>query len=248
MLSDEELLRFSRQIMLPELDVAGQEKLKAATVFIAGLGGLGSPVALYLAAAGVGKLILADHDQVDLSNLQRQIAHGNNDIGRLKVESAAESVRQLNPNCQVVVSSEKITEQNVRDHMLDPNVILDCSDNFQLRFLLNRISVEKKIPLVSGAAIRFDGQISVFDPRNDISPCYRCLFEEIGEEDETCTGNGVLAPVVGMLGCMQAIEAIKILARVGSTLMGRLLIVDALTMKMRDVKIKRNLNCPVCGV
>ncbi len=247
MLTDEELLRYSRQIMLPEVDIAGQEKLRQATVFVAGVGGLGSPVALYLAAAGVGKLILADHDRVDLSNLQRQIAHATNDIDRLKAESAADSVKQLNPGCEVVVCNEKITEDNVREKVAGAQVIVDCCDNFGLRFLLNRISVEKGVPLVSGAAIRMDGQISVYDPRDEPSPCYHCLFDESGEQDQTCSANGVLSPLVGMVGSMQAIEAIKVIVGMGSTLVGRLMIVDALTMKFRDVKIKRNPQCVVCG-
>ena len=247
MLSDEELLRYSRQIMLPELDIAGQEALRNANVLIAGVGGLGSPVALYLAAAGVGQLILADHDRVDLSNLQRQIAHGTGDIDRPKAQSAAESIAELNPHCRTVVWDQKITPANVNELVSDVSVIVDCSDNFALRFLLNRVSVAQSIPLISGAAIRMDGQISVYDPRDPESPCYHCLFEETGEEDQTCTANGVLAPVVGMLGSMQAIETIKMITAVGSPLVGRLLIVDALSMKIRDVKIKPNPSCKVCG-
>jgi len=247
MMTDEELLRYSRQILLPELDVDGQEKLRAATALIVGLGGLGSPVALYLAAAGVGRLILVDHDNVDLSNLQRQIAHQTDSIGSPKVESAATSARRLNPHCDIITVADKLDENNVRQWVQQSDVILDCSDNFAVRFLLNRISVELKKPLVSGAAIRLDGQLSVYDPRQEDSPCYRCLYEETGEEDMRCVTNGVLAPVVGIVGSIQATEALKILAGFGSTLVGRLLLLDAARMQFREIKLKRNPGCPVCG-
>ena len=248
MMTDEELLRYSRQILLPQLDVAGQEKLRAATALIVGLGGLGSPVSLYLAAAGVGRLILVDHDTVDLSNLQRQIAHVTDSIGMPKVESAAASVRRLNPHCDIVTVQEKLEADNGAHWVGQAQVIVDCSDNFAVRFLLNRLSVQLKVPLVSGAAIRMDGQLSVYDPRSASSPCYRCLYEEAGEEDMRCVNNGVLAPIVGIVGSIQATEALKVLAEFGSTLAGRLLLLDGLRMQFREIKLKKNPDCPVCGV
>lgn len=247
MLTDDELLRYSRQIMLPELDIAGQEALRQATVLVVGMGGLGSPVAMYLAAAGVGNLILVDHDQVDLSNLQRQIAHTTDRVGQDKVASAAAALGQLNPGCHVQTVTDKLTEQNADTLIASCDLIVDCSDNFAVRFLLNRMSVVHRKPLVSGAAIRLDGQLSVYDPRVADSPCYRCLFDETGEEDRRCATNGVLAPVVGVVGSIQAIEAIKVIVGFGETLVGRLLIFDALTMGFRKVKVKRNPDCPVCS-
>lgn len=247
MLTDEELLRYSRQIMLPEVDIAGQEALRAATVLVVGVGGLGSPVAMYLAAAGVGKLILVDHDQVDLSNLQRQVAHGTDRIGESKVTSARQTLTNLNPLCEVEICPQKLDEHNGPELVKRCQVIVDCTDNFTVRFLLNRLSVEHRVPLVSGAAIRMDGQVSVYDPRNAESPCYHCLFEEGGDEDLRCASNGVLAPLVGMVGSIQATETIKILCGFGEPLVGRLLIIDALSMQFRSVKIKLNSNCSVCG-
>lgn len=248
MMTDEELLRYSRQILLPQLDVEGQEKLRAATALVVGLGGLGSPVTLYLAAAGVGRLILVDHDKVDLSNLQRQIAHQTETIGQPKVESAAARARQLNPHCDIVTVVEKLDDSNAQKWAAQADVIVDCSDNFAVRFLLNRISVQLKVPLVSGAAIRMDGQLSVFDPRLESSPCYRCLYDETGDEDLRCVSNGVLAPIVGIVGSIQATEALKVLAGFGTPLVGRLLLLDGLRMQFREIKLNKNRNCPVCGV
>lgn len=247
MMTDEELLRYSRQILLPQLDVEGQEKLRAATALIVGLGGLGSPVVLYLAAAGVGRLILVDHDAVDLSNLQRQIAHQTASIGKPKVESAAETARRLNPHCDIVTVTEKLDADNAQRWVSQSHVIVDCSDNFAVRFLLNRMSVQCKVPLVSGAAIGLDGQLSVYDPRLENSPCYRCLYDETGEEDMRCVSNGVLAPIVGIVGSIQATEAIKVLAGLGTTLVGRLLLLDGLRMQFREIRLNRNPACPVCG-
>lgn len=247
MLTDDELLRYSRQIMLPELDIAGQETLQASTALIVGLGGLGSPVAMYLAAAGVGRLILVDHDQVDVSNLQRQIAHGTDSVGEHKVVSAANTLQRLNPLCQVEAISHKLDSDNGLALVARCDVVVDCSDNFQVRFLLNRLSVAHRVPLVSGAAIRMDGQVSVYDPRRDDSPCYRCLFDETGTDDLRCTSNGVLAPLVGLVGSIQATETLKVLCGFGDPLVGRLLIIDALSMQFRNVKLKRNSACPVCG-
>lgn len=247
MMTDEELLRYSRQIMLPQLDVAGQEKLRAATVLIVGLGGLGSPVALYLAAAGVGRLILVDQDTVDLSNLQRQIIHQTASVDVAKVESAATAIRRLNPHCDLVLVQEKLVDENALPWVEQAQVILDCSDNFAIRFLLNRLSVQCKVPLVSGAAIQFDGQMSVYDPRCEGSPCYRCLYDETGEEDLRCSTNGVLAPIVGIVGSIQATEAIKLIAGIGTALVGRLLVLDGLHMQFREIRLRKNPACPVCS-
>lgn len=248
MMTDEELLRYSRQILLPQLDVAGQEKLRAATVLIVGLGGLGSPVSLYLAAAGVGRLILVDHDTVDLSNLQRQIVHQTASINRAKVESAAEALRLLNPHCDVVPVQMQLTDDSARQWVEQADVVMDCSDNFAVRFLLNRLSVQCRVPLVSGAAIRLDGQLAVYDPRNGTSPCYRCLYDETGEEDLRCVTNGVLAPIVGIVGSIQATEAIKLLTGIGVPLVGRLLLLDGQQMQFREIRLNKNPACPVCGV
>lgn len=247
MMTDDELLRYSRQILLPELDVAGQEKLRAATALIVGAGGLGSPVVLYLAAAGIGRLILVDHDVVDLSNLQRQIAHRTDTIGQAKVMSAATMARQLNPHCEVTTVAEQLAAGNVDQWLPQADVIVDCSDNFAVRFLLNRASVQHRIPLVSGAAIRMDGQLSVYDPRQADSPCYRCLYDETGNEDLRCVSNGVLAPIVGIVGSIQATETIKVLTGMGTPLVGRLLLLDGLRMQFREIRLNKNKSCPVCG-
>lgn len=247
MLTDDELLRYSRQIMLPQVDIAGQEKLREATVLVVGVGGLGSPVAMYLAAAGVGKLVLVDQDQVDLSNLQRQIIHTTERIGVDKVESARATLAQLNTACKVETIAAQFCAENSDALVANCQVIVDCSDNFAVRFLLNRLSVQYQVPLVSGAAIRMEGQISVYDPRLSSSPCYHCLYQETGEEDQSCTTNGVLAPVVGVVGSIQATETIKLIAGIGDALMGRLLLVDFLTMEFRSIRLKKDPACPVCS-
>ncbi len=246
MFSDEELARYSRQILLPELDIEGQESLKSAHAVIVGLGGLGSPVAMYLAAAGVGELTLIDDDVVDLSNLQRQIIHTTETLAEPKVCSAQSQLAKLNPHCKVNAIQTRLTAENISQLCASVNVILDCSDNFGIRFLLNQFSVEQKIPLVSGAAVRFDGQVAVFDSRNVLSPCYRCLYEDTGEDDVRCVNNGVLAPVVGIVGTIQATETLKLLTGMGETLVGRLLLIDALAMRIRDIKLTKDPHCPVC--
>ena len=247
MLTEDELLRYSRQIMLPQVDIAGQEKLREATVLVVGVGGLGSPVAMYLAAAGVGKLVLVDQDQVDLSNLQRQIIHTTERIGVDKVESARATLDQLNSACEVETIAAQFCAENGDALVASCQVIVDCSDNFAVRFLLNRLSVQYQVPLVSGAAIRMEGQISVYDPGLSSSPCYHCLYQETGEEDQRCTTNGVLAPVVGVVGSIQATEAIKLIAGIGDTLVGRLLLVDFLTVEFRSIRLKKDAACPVCS-
>ncbi len=246
-LSDQELLRYSRQIMLPKFDIDGQLALKNARVLIIGLGGLGSPVALYLAAAGVGYLELADDDEVDVSNLQRQISHGENNIGMLKVESAAESIKQLNPYVSVETHSERLEGELLKSRIEQIDLVLDCTDNFSTRFEINRACVAAKVPLISGAAIRMEGQVSVFDSQSIESPCYQCLYSDLSDEQLSCSESGVMAPLVGIIGSMQAMEAIKLLSGLGQGLVGRLLLLDAMTMQWRSLKLKKDPTCPCCS-
>jgi molybdopterin/thiamine biosynthesis adenylyltransferase len=246
-LSDHELLRYSRQIMLPKFDIAGQLALKNASVLILGLGGLGSPAALYLAAAGVGKLVLVDDDEVDLSNLQRQIVHTEKMLGQAKVESAASQLRQINPHIDYEIIAQRLEADELKNLIESVDLVLDCSDNFATRFEVNRYSVETLTPLVSAAAIRMEGQISVFDPRQATSPCYQCLYPEGSEQAMTCSESGVMSPLVGILGSMQAMEAIKVLSGLGESLVGRLLILDAMTMQWRSLKLKKDPQCSCCG-
>ncbi|MDY0206086.1 MAG: molybdopterin-synthase adenylyltransferase MoeB [Pseudomonas sp.] len=247
MLNDEELLRYSRQILLKYVDIAGQLRLKNSKVLIVGLGGLGSPVALYLAAAGVGELYLADFDRLDLSNLQRQIVHDSAAIGALKVQSAQARLQALNPQIAVHTISDKLNAQNLPALVQAVDLVLDCSDNFTIRGQLNAACFANNTVLVSGAAIRTDGQVSVYDPRNADSPCYHCVFGEGEEEGLTCSEAGVLGPLVGLVGSLQALEAMKILAGFGEPLIGRLLLIDALSSRFRELKLRRDPNCPVCG-
>lgn len=246
-MDDDQLLRYSRHIMLKELGYPGQLRLLESRALIVGLGGLGSPVAMYLAAAGVGQLVLADIDTVDSSNLQRQIIHGTSDIGRHKVDSAIDAIFRLNPEINTRGLYECLDEQDLLHEITSVDVVLDCTDNFDTRDTLNRACVKTHTPLVSGAAIRFDGQVSVFDTRNSDSPCYRCLYPEGTDEDDTCANRGILAPVVGLVGTIQAIEALKLLAGIGETLCGRLLLLDALRMDWRSIRLKRDPACPVCA-
>lgn len=246
-MNDEQLLRYSRQIMLPEVDIAGQEKLLAAKVLIVGLGGLGCPVALYLAAAGVGQLTLVDYDQVDLSNLQRQIAHQEADVGKAKVESAAESLRALNPGVQLRCITEKLEAQALAELVAQHDLVLDCTDNFNTRYAINAACVRQLKPLVSGAAIRLEGQVAVFDSREPTSPCYQCLYPQGDEQQLSCSENGVLAPLTGVIGTLQALEAIKIIAGFGEALVGRLILFDAKQASFHTLKLQRRADCPVCG-
>ena len=246
-LTDEQLLRYSRQIMLPNIDIAGQEKILNSTVLIVGLGGLGSPVAMYLASAGVGQLILVDHDEVELSNLQRQIIHSVDTVGESKVQSAKIRIAQLNPECDVVTHETKLSDDNVKSLVQQVDVVVDCSDNFTSRFSLNRACVQYKIPLVSGAAIRMEGQLSVFDARRADNPCYRCLYDDSESEDLSCATNGVLAPVVGIVGSIQALETLKLIAECGEPVVGKLMIFDMASMDWRTMKLKKDAACPVCG-
>ena len=247
MLSDGELLRYSRQILLAQVDIAGQLRLKEAKVLIVGLGGLGSPVALYLAAAGVGELHLADFDRVDLSNLQRQVLHDETLIGQTKVDSALQRLTALNPEVRLVPLREALDADSLAARISAVDLVLDCSDNFTTRAAVNAACVATGRPLVSGAAIRLEGQLSVFDPRRADSPCYHCLYGEGSEAELSCSEAGVLGPVVGLVGSLQALEALKLLAGFGEPLIGRLLLVDAAGSRFRELRVKRDPGCPVCG-
>jgi len=247
-MNDQQLLRYSRQILLPEMDIAGQERLLAARVLVVGLGGLGSPVALYLAAAGVGRLVLCDFDRVDLSNLQRQIAHGQADIGRSKVASARDSVRAINPEIQVCCLDHALAEDELAQQVMRADAVVDCSDNFATRFALNAACVRARTPLISGAAIRLEGQVSVYDMRDPDSPCYHCLFPAGGDDEAlSCAASGVIAPLVGLIGATQALETLKVLCGIGDTLVGRLLMLDAKRLQWRSLKLRRDPDCPTCG-
>jgi len=246
-MNDHQLLRYSRQIMLPRMDIAGQQRLMQSRALIIGLGGLGSPV---LAAAGVGQLTLVDFDTVDLSNLQRQIIHGHNDIGRAKVDSAADTLHALNPEVNIDTLDVKLTDEALVQAVQQADVVIDASDNFATRFAINQACVSTHTPLVSGAAIRLEGQVSVFlnapdDAAN--TPCYRCLYDDIPEAEARCSETGVLAPVVGIIGSIQATEAIKLLSGLGTPLAGRLLTLDANTLEFREIRLRRDPQCPVCS-
>lgn len=245
-MNDDQLLRYSRQIMLPSIGVEGQERLMASRVLVVGLGGLGSPLAMYLAAAGVGKLIVADYDAVDLSNLQRQILHDTNRLGLSKVDSARMTLEALNPEVEIEGYKGAINDDTLPGLVRGIDVVVDGSDNFATRFAVNEACFRAGIPLVSGAAIRTEGQVSVFSGRPG-GPCYQCIYPRDGSIDETCSANGVLAPVVGIIGSIQATEALKVLVGAGEPLYGRLLLVDALTMEIRTVRIPADPHCAVCG-
>lgn len=246
-MNDNQLLRYSRQIMLSQCDVAGQQKLLAARVLIVGAGGLGSPAAMYLAAGGVGQITIYDDDEVDLSNLQRQIAHHTDDVGMDKVISTRNTLNQLNPSVQVIAIKQRLTGEHLDEEVKNADVVLDCSDNFATRFAINKACVSFRKPLVSGAAIRFEGQVSVFTPGLNDSPCYNCLYKNEGEEMQNCATNGVIAPITGIVGSIQALEAMKLIIEVGETLTERLLLIDGLTMNIKTMRFKRNLACPTCG-
>lgn len=246
-LSDEELNRYSRQLLLPQFDVAGQLALKASNAVIVGLGGLGSPAALYLAAAGVGQLVLVDGDSVDDSNLQRQIVHSQKTVGLNKTESARSQILAINPHISVVIEPNFLTDENAPSLILQADVVLDCSDNFSTRVLLNTLCLKYKKPLVSGAAIRFEGQISVFND-DACAPCYQCLYGLLGEQNLSCSQAGVMSPIVGVIGAYQATEAIKVLANVGEPLSGRVQFFDGLKGQWREFKLIKDPKCPACGI
>ncbi len=246
-MDDDQLLRYSRQIMLPAFGFEAQQKLLDSRVLVVGAGGLGSPAALYLAAAGVGELVIADDDRVDLSNLQRQILHGQADLGRPKVASARDSLQRLDPDLRVRALDQRLEGEALHETVAGVDLVVDASDNFTTRFSLNAACVATGVPLVSGAAIRTEGQLSVFLPGVAGSPCYRCLYRELPDEEVTCAENGVLAPVVGIIGSLQAMEAIKVLTGFGEPLCGRLLILDAATLEWRSLRFRPDPACPVCG-
>ena len=246
-MDDDALLRYSRQIMLPQIDVAGQDRLAGASVLVIGVGGLGSPVAMYLAAAGIGRLTLMDPDVVELSNLQRQIAHATADIGTAKVESAARKLAALNPLTEVITLAERASDANLTGLARDADVVVDCSDNFATRGAVNEATVAAGRPLVSGAAIRFEGQISVFRNDRTDAPCYQCLYGLGVAEAGTCTTNGVAAPVLGVVGSLQAVEVMKLILRIGTPLSGRMLLYDALAAGFQEMRFGKDPGCPVCA-
>jgi len=247
-MNDEQLLRYSRHILLPQIGIEGQARLLAARALVIGAGGLGSPVALYLASAGVGAITLCDNEDVDLTNLQRQIVHRTASVGRKKVDSARDTLAAINPEVKVEALAERVDGKRLETLAASHDVVIDGSDNFATRHAVNRACVKLRKPLVSGAAVRFDGQVAVFDLRAPDSACYSCLFPEAGEsEDVRCAVMGVFAPLTGIVGSIQAAEALKLLAGTGETLAGRLLLLDALTMQVRTIKLARDPACAVCG-
>ncbi len=247
-MNDQELLRYSRHILLNEIGMEGQAKLLDAHALVVGCGGLGSPIALYLAAAGVGRITLCDNDQVELTNLQRQIAHPSAALGMNKAESAAQSARAINPTVKITALTQRVAGELLNELVASADVVLDASDNFATRHAINRACVAQRKPLVSGAAVRFDGQVSVFDLRSENAPCYHCLFPESSEADEMrCAENGVFAPLVGIIGSTQAAEAMKLIVGCGETLNGQLLLLNSLSMEWRSVRLKRDPGCAVCA-
>ncbi len=247
-MDDNQLLRYSRHILLPEIEIDGQQKLLDAHVLIIGVGGLGAPVSLYLTASGVGRLTICDDDRVDLTNLQRQIVHFTDSIGERKVDSAQRTLARINPQTVVTPIAERVAGERLEQLVQSADVIVDCTDNFATRHAINRACVRFARPLVSGAGVRFDGQVAVFDLRRADSPCYHCLFPESGDlEEMRCAVMGVFAPLVGIIGSIQAAETLKLLIGAGKDLTGRLLLLDALTMEWRSVRLKKDPQCAVCG-
>ena len=247
-MNDQQLLRYSRHILLPEIGIEGQQKLLDAHALVIGAGGLGSPAALFLAASGVGTLTLCDGDEVDLTNLQRQILHRTSSIGMPKAASAQATLAEINPEVRVIALNERVDESRLLELAAQADVVLDCSDNFATRYALNRVCVQLKKPLVSGAATRFDGQVSVFDLRHPHTPCYHCLYPEQAHTEETrCAVMGVFAPLVGIIGSLQAAEALKLLLDAGVSLCGKLLLLDALHMELRTLRLNKDHACPVCS-
>lgn len=246
-MTDQELLRYSRHILLNEIGVEGQQRLRESSMLVIGAGGLGSPAAFYLASAGVARITLVDGDSVDLTNLQRQILHTTDRIGTPKAVSGQVALVAINADVQVVPVTQRAGEDALTELVSAATVVLDCSDNFATRHALNRACVAHRKPLVSGAAIRFDGQVAVFDLRHEASPCYACLFPPGDGEDELCAVMGVFAPLTGIIGTTQAAEALKLAAGIGASLEGRLLMLDALAMRWHSVRVKRDPACAVCG-
>jgi len=247
-MTDDQLLRYSRHILLEEVGVEGQDRLLAGHALVIGAGGLGSPVALYLGTAGVGRITLVDHDTVDLTNLQRQLAHSVARIGQPKATSAREAIAAINPEPVVKAVTARADAALLDELVPAADVVIDCTDNFRTRHLINAACVRHRRPLVSGAAIRFDGQVTVYDPRDAQSPCYACLFAPAEDFEETrCATMGVFAPLVGIVGAMQAAEALKLLCGAGTSLAGRLQMLDARSMEWHEVRVPRNPACPVCA-
>ena len=247
-MNDQQLLRYSRHILLPEIGIEGQHKLLNAHALVIGVGGLGSPAAQFLATSGVATLTLCDDDTVDLTNLQRQILHRTSAIGLPKVDSARSTLAEINPDIHVNTLNQRITPAHLHDLVSQADVVLDCSDNFATRYAINQACVTLKKPLVSGAATRFDGQVSVFDLRRPDSPCYHCLYpEQLDTEETRCAVMGIFAPLVGIIGSIQAAEALKILLNAGTTLCGRLLVMNALDMELRTLTLNKDNACPICN-
>jgi molybdopterin/thiamine biosynthesis adenylyltransferase len=247
-MNDNQLLRYSRHILLDEIGIEGQQRLLESHALVIGAGGLGSPAALYLAASGVGHITLVDDDEVDLTNLQRQIMHTSARVGQPKAESGRAALLAINPEVKVTALRERATGARLAELVRAATVVLDCSDNFATRHAVNRACFAAGVPLVAGAVIRFDGQVSVFDPRSDVSPCYACLFPEDGKfEDVACSTMGVFAPLVGVIGALQAAEAIKLVIGSGQSLAGRLLLLDGRSMEWTSIGIARNEACQVCS-
>jgi len=247
MLSDDELLRYSRHLLLQDFDAQGQITLKQSHALIIGAGGLGCPAALYLASSGIGTLSIADDDVVEISNLQRQIAHADKDIGLSKVDSLGQSLQAINPHIQINTISQRLKGSSLEKSVSEADIVLDCSDNFSTRFAINRACLASKTPLVSGAAIRSEAQLSVFNPNIDDSPCYNCLYPEQGNENLNCSDAGVLAPIVGIIGSWQALEAIKVLTGFGQSLVGKLQVHDFKYGDVRQMKLKKDPKCPSCS-
>ncbi|ABL02380.1 UBA/THIF-type NAD/FAD binding protein [Candidatus Ruthia magnifica str. Cm (Calyptogena magnifica)] len=245
-MNDQELIRYARQILLPQIGVKGQQTLKNSTLLLIGMGGLGSPSALYLASTGIGNLIIADFDEVELSNLQRQIIHFIDDIGRKKVDSAKDKMLAINPNIKVTTITA-LHQNNLNDWVAKADVVLDGTDNFDTRFKVNKACVMQKIPLVSAAVIRFEGQLSVFKGYEQTQPCYQCLYSVKGNFDENCVDNGILSPVAGIMGSLQALQAIKVLLNLGEKLVGKLMLIDALDLSFRKIKINKDESCKICA-
>jgi len=246
-MNDEQLQRYSRQIMLPDFDYQGQQGLLSARVLIVGLGGLGSPAALYLAASGVGTLVLADDDVVDESNLQRQIIHTEADVGVSKVASAQRSIAALNSGVLVETLPQRLKGEALAKEVQKADIVLDCCDNLATRLAVNKACVQNLTPLVSGAAVRMEGQVTVVDSRQPNTPCYHCLMRLTGEPEGGCSTNGVMAPLVGIIGAIQAMEAIKVLTNLGQPLVGKLLLLDAKTMQWQTFGLAKDIHCPSCG-
>ena len=247
-MDDSQLLRYSRHILLDDIGIEGQQRILAGRVLVLGVGGLGSPAVLYLATAGVGHITLVDHDTVDLTNLQRQIAHTQARMGQAKVDSARQAMLAINPSLNITTVCERADRARLDALVAQADVVLDCSDNFSTRQALNAACVQHRVPLVSGAAIRFDGQLAVYDPRQADSPCYACVFPpDIALEETRCAMMGVFAPLVGIIGSMQAAEALKLLSGAGEPAVGRLLMLDGRSMRWTDIRLPRNPHCPVCA-